>query len=99
MDGMVARTQLAALDQNFNVNRTQAVLHKSGKGGEKGESQLSSPNPKRDWVPKKRYGETQVQWETRRLSIPKHITLVERPHKAQLIKNFCSRFERYKNTG
>ena len=49
--GMVARTQLAALDHNFNVDRKQAVVTKGAQQGEK-RYNVVCPKQRNNWVAK-----------------------------------------------
>lgn len=48
---MVARTQLAVMDHNHNVNREQAVLKKGANQGEK-RFNVVCPKQRKNWVAK-----------------------------------------------
>ena len=50
-NGMVARTQLAVLDHNHNVNRRQAVVHKGANHGEL-RFNVVCPKQRKNWVAK-----------------------------------------------
>jgi hypothetical protein len=50
-NGMVARTQLAVLDHNANVNRTQAEVKKGSKQGEK-RFKIVCGKQRKNWVAK-----------------------------------------------
>ncbi|XP_040193733.1 uncharacterized protein LOC120927246 [Rana temporaria] len=59
MDGMVARTQLAALDHNRNINRLQAIIQKPQKNTEeKGAFRYGFSKAKKDWIVGKIYEPT-----------------------------------------
>ncbi|OCT99048.1 hypothetical protein XELAEV_18004848mg [Xenopus laevis] len=58
MDGMIARTQIGALDHNFNVQRQQATVHITGPGRDSVGSlrhKLEFTKTKKDWVVKPIY--------------------------------------------
>ena len=50
--GMVARTQLAALDHNYNLNRSQAVISNENDGVGEERYKVVFPKGLKDWVAK-----------------------------------------------
>ncbi|XP_045184343.2 uncharacterized protein LOC123542510 [Mercenaria mercenaria] len=87
---MNARTQLAALDHNFNVNRSQATIKK---GQRKGEARYRTECPKmsKEWVAKKVYEEKSYEHVhklmDRAVFSLQNNHLPERPVKRSLPKN------------
>ena len=107
-NGMIARTQLAALDHNHNCSRKQAVVkHGSSLGSLR--YNLVFPKVRKTWVVKpikeeKSYGHLDVLMESimeqkrskgkrRKKSAVKNIACTEKPEKQAAIKAHISRFQ------
>ena len=69
--GMVARTELAALDHNSNVNREQAVLQSGVKKGEV-RYRMSFTKQKKQWVVKPMKGKKEYGYVDRLLESTVH---------------------------
>ncbi|XP_052767015.1 uncharacterized protein LOC128207876 [Mya arenaria] len=108
LEGMIARTQLAALDHNHNVNRAQATVKT---GSRKGEKRFRTEFSKlsKSWIAKKMYEKKSYEYleilmektlETEKLnctrpnrrSLPPNISRNEKPRKEIIVQGRVSRF-------